>query len=188
MARVGYMRVSTIDQRTDRQLEGVELDKLFKDHCSGKDMNRPALRECLTYLREGDVLHVHSIDRLARNLQDLQGLVTDLNGRGVSVCFKKEGLTFTAGNEADPMSKLMLQLLGSFSEFERSMIRERQREGLELAKKQGRKLGRAKALKPEQVAELVARAKAGESKAHLAKEYGISRVTLYAYLAEAGQP
>lgn len=88
--QVGYIRVSSIDQNTDRQLSGIELNKTFSEKISGKDINRPQLQECLEYLREGDTLHVHSIDRLARNLADLQGIVADLTGRGISVKFHKE--------------------------------------------------------------------------------------------------
>ena len=104
--RVGYIRVSTLDQKTDRQLEGVDLDKRFTDKASGKDMKRPQLEAALQYLREGDVLVVHSMDRLARNLDDLRKVVTDLTGRGIVIEFVKERLTFTGEDSA--MSKLLL--------------------------------------------------------------------------------
>lgn len=178
---VGYIRVSTLDQNTERQLEGIPLDKTFKDKASGKDADRPRLKEALEYLREGDTLHVHSMDRLARNVDDLRGIVKGLNGRCVVVQFHKEGLTFTG--EDSPMSNLLLSVLGAVAEFERSLIRERQREGIAIAKTKGIYKGRKKALTEEKVAEL--KAKAGEpgcNKAALAKEYGISRETLYQYL------
>lgn len=120
---VGYIRVSSFSQNTDRQLFGISLDKIFEEKASAKDTNRPVLKDCLEYLREGDELHVHSIDRLARNLIDLQTIVSDLNGKGVSVVFHKENLTFT-GNIENPMNKLMLQMMGAFAEFERNLIKE----------------------------------------------------------------
>src|ERR1019366_1831007 len=133
--RVGYRRVSSVDQSTERQLEGIQLDKVFTDKASGKDTNRPQLQAALEYLREGDLLLAHSMDRLARSLDGLRKIVLDLTSRGVHVQFVKENLTFT-GEDA-PMSTLLLALLGAVAEFERSMIRERQREGIALAKKAG---------------------------------------------------
>lgn len=184
---IGYVRVSSVDQNSARQLDGVTLDRLFEDKASGSASdNRKALQECLRYLRDGDVLHVHSIDRLARNLLDLRKLIADLTGRGVEVQFHKEGLRF-AGNAEDPMQRLMLQMMGAFAEFERSMIRERQREGIQAAKARGQQLGRKPALSPEQVAEVRARRSGGESAVALAREFGVSRATLYSYLSE-GEP
>jgi Site-specific recombinases, DNA invertase Pin homologs len=180
--KIGYIRVSTLDQNTDRQLEGVQLAKVFEEKASAKDTKRPQLEACLDYVREGDTLMVHSIDRLARNLEDLQRLVRELTHRGVSIFFVKENLTFQAGNN-NPMQTLMFQMLGAFAQFERALIRERQREGIALAKNEGRPLGRSKALKPEQEAEVVAKASQGANKRALADEYGISRQTLYRILA-----
>ena len=178
--RVGYIRVSTLDQNTDRQLEGVKLDKVFTDKASGKDTARPQLQAALVYLREGDLLLVHSMDRLVRSVDDLRRLVLDLTKKGVHVQFVKENLTFTGEDSA--MSNLLLSLLGAVAEFERSMIRERQREGIELAKKKGVYKGRKPSLASVQVAEIRKRVKAGEKKAALAAEYRISRQTLYAAL------
>ncbi|WBA79921.1 recombinase family protein [Endozoicomonas sp. GU-1] len=121
---VGYIRVSSIDQNTSRQLDGIELDTTFEEHCSGRDINRPQLKACLPHLRQGDRLHVHSIDRLARSLKGLQSLVEDLTEHGISIQFHKENLVFTG--DSNPMHKLMFQMMGAFAEFERSMIRERQ--------------------------------------------------------------
>ncbi|GAA4650848.1 recombinase family protein [Kistimonas scapharcae] len=174
---VGYIRVSSLDQNTERQLDGATLDISFEDHCSGKDTKRPQLQACLNHLRSGDMLHVHSIDRLARNLKDLQTLVEDLTVRGVTIQFHKENLTFT-GSE-NPMQRLMLQMMGAFAEFERSMIRERQREGIAAAKKRGKKMGASPKLSKHQVATVKKRIKAGESKKALAEEYGVSRQTIY---------
>lgn len=179
--RVGYIRVSTLDQNAERQLDGVELDKRFTDKASGKDTKRPQLQAALDYLRDGDVLVVHSLDRLARNLDDLRRIVNELTERGVVVEFEKERLTFT--NEDHAMSKLLLSVMGAFAEFERSLIRERQREGIALAKKAGVYKGRKPSLTGDRVAELRTRVQAGEKKAALAREFGISRETLYAYLA-----
>ena len=182
-AQVGYTRVSTLEQNTERQLADMTFDKVFEEKASAKDTKRPELQACLEYLREGDTLTVHSIDRLARNLADLQRLVEELTAKGVSVRFIKEGLTFQAG-DSNPMHTLMLQMLGAFAEFERSLIRERQREGIAIAKKEGRHLGRGKALSPEQENSLKQRATTGESKKALASEFGISRQTLYRILKE----
>jgi DNA invertase Pin-like site-specific DNA recombinase len=182
--RVGYVRVSTLEQNTTRQLDGQALQRVFTDHASGGNANRPALAEALEYVRAGDTLVIHSMDRLARNLDDLRRIVMELTGRGVSVEFVKEGQTFTAEG-VSPMANLMLSMLGAFAEFERSLIRERQREGIELAKQQpGKYRGRAPALSAHQVADLRARdaAAGGKGRAALAREFGVSRETLYKYL------
>jgi DNA invertase Pin-like site-specific DNA recombinase len=177
--RVGYIRVSSVDQNTGRQLEGLQLDKTFTDKASGKDVKRPQLQAALEYLRDGDVLVVHSMDRLCRNLDDLRRIVTDLTGRGVQVQFMKEGLLFTGEDSA--MSKLLLSVMGAFAEFERALLKERQREGIAIAKKAGVYKGRKPSLTPERVKELRTRIVGGEKKAALAREFGISRETLYQY-------
>ena len=180
--RIGYVRVSSVDQNTDRQLEGVKLDRVFTDKASGRDTKRPALDELLRFVREGDTVIVHSIDRLARNLPDLRRTVEDLTGRGIQLQFIKEGLTFSGDDS--PMSTLLLSVMGAFAEFERALIRERQLEGIEIAKRKGVYKGRKKALSRTQVTELKTRVEARESKTDLAREYGISRETLYRYLTE----
>jgi DNA invertase Pin-like site-specific DNA recombinase len=177
--RVGYIRVSTLDQNTERQLDGQDLDKVFTDKASGKDTKRPQLQAALDYLREGDTLIVHSMDRLARNLDDLRRIVLGLTSKGVLVEFVKERLTFTGEDSA--MSHLLLSVMGAFAEFERSLIRERQREGIALAKKAGVYKGRKPSLTEEQAQQLRARITAGEKKTALAREFGISRETLYQY-------
>jgi len=179
--RVGYRRVSSLEQNTERQLEGVDLDKVFTDKASGKDTARPQLQAALEYLREGDLFLVHSMDRLARSVDDLRKIVLDLTKKGVHVQFIKENLTFTG--EDSPMSNLLLSLLGAVAEFERSMIRERQREGIALAKKAGVYKGRKPSLTYAQVAEIRRRVAAGEQKTALAAEYRISRQTLYSALS-----
>jgi DNA invertase Pin-like site-specific DNA recombinase len=182
--RVGYTRVSTVDQNTERQLDGIQLDKLFTDKASGKDANRPQLQAALQYVREGDTFIVHSMDRLARNLDDLRKVVSDLTARGVVVEFVKEHLIFTGKDTA--LSKLLLNVMGAFAEFERALMRERQREGIELAKAKGVYAGRKPKLTPDRIAELKRRAKKkGANKAELAREFKISRETLYVYLRAA---
>ena len=106
--KIGYVRVSSFDQNPERQLEGIELDKKFIEKASGKNTNRPKLEEMIDYVREGDVLIVHSMDRLARNLDDLRRIVFSLTEKHVSVQFLKENLTFTG--EDSPMSKRMRPL------------------------------------------------------------------------------
>ncbi len=155
--RVGYIRVSTLDQNAERQLEGVKTDKAFANTVSGKDTKRPYLTAALEYVREGDTLVVHSLDRLARNGEDLRRIVQKTNGRGVAVEFVKNRLTF-AGS-ADPSAQPMLTMLGAFAEFERELIRERQRKGIAIAKAKGVYKGRKKALGPEDVHELGAGAR-----------------------------
>jgi DNA invertase Pin-like site-specific DNA recombinase len=178
--RIGYVRVSSFDQNPERQLEDVPLDKVFADKASGKDTQRPELAALLSFAREGDAVVVHSMDRLARNLDDLRRLVQGLTRRGVRIEFVKEHLTFTG--EDSPMANLMLSVMGAFAEFERALLRERQREGIALAKKRGAYRGRRRALSPEQTTELRQRVAAGEKKATLARELGVSRETLYQYL------
>jgi DNA invertase Pin-like site-specific DNA recombinase len=177
---VGYIRVSTLDQNTDRQLEGQVLTRTFTDRLSGKDTARPELDAMLRYVRDGDTVLVHSMDRLARNLDDLRRLVRDLTGNGVKVQFLKEDLTFTGDDS--PMATLLLSVMGGFAEFERALIRERQREGIAIAKSRGVYRGRKPALTAPQARELRRRAASGESKSKLAREYGISRETAYVYL------
>lgn len=175
--RIGYVRVSSFDQNPERQLEQVAVDRVFTDTASGKDTRRPELERMLGFVREGDTVVVHSMDRLARNLDDLRRLVQELTRRGVRMEFVKEGLTFTG--EDSPMANLLLSVMGAFAEFERALIRERQREGIALAKQRGVYKGRKRALSPERVAELRQRVAAGETKAALARSLGISRETLY---------
>lgn len=183
--RVGYIRVSSADQNTARQLDGVELDKVFEDKASAKDANRPKLQECLGFVREGDTLFVHSMDRLARSLVDLQQIVDNLMAKGVKVEFLKERLTFASG-ETSPMARLQLQLMGAVAEFERSLIRERQREGIAIARAAGKfSKERTKKLSAADIAAIREQAGSGVPKAEIARAYGISRETLYVYLRAA---
>jgi DNA invertase Pin-like site-specific DNA recombinase len=181
--RIGYVRVSSLDQNPDRQLEQTPVDHTFTDHASGKDVARPQLDALLRFARDGDTVVVHSMDRLARNLDDLRRLVRSLTERGVRIEFVKEQLTFTG--EDSPMATLLLSVMGAFAEFERALIRERQREGVALAKQRGAYRGRKPALSAVQRAELRRRIATGEQKTRVAREFGISRETLYQYLRMA---
>lgn len=179
---IGYVRVSTLDQNSERQLEGLAPDKVFTDKASGKDTDRPQLLAALEYLREGDTLVCHSMDRLARNLDDLRRMVKDLTGKGVAIRFVKESLTFTGDDS--PMAILLLSVMGAFAEFERSLIKERQREGISIAKAKGVYRGRKPTMSLEQIeaVKVQDRERGGKNRAGLAKEHGISRETLYKYL------
>lgn len=181
--RIGYIRVSSFDQNPERQLDQTQVDKVFVDNASGKDTQRPELDSLLSFVRDGDIVVVHSMDRLARNLDDLRRLVQKLTHKGVRIEFVKECLTFTG--EDSPMANLMLSVMGAFAEFERSLIHERQREGIALARLRGAYRGRKKSLSPEQQIEVRQRATNGEQKAQLAREFGISRETLYQYLKQS---
>lgn len=179
---IGYKRVSTLDQITDRQLVDLDLhfDQVYEDKASGKDTHRPKLEEMLRSLRTGDTLYVHSLDRLARNLIDLQRIVDDLTARGVEIHFIKEGLIFGRDKQQNALNKLMFQMLGAFAEFERNLIKERQREGIEQAKKRGVYKGRKpidKSLYEETKALIMAGAKTTEA----IRKTGIRPATFYRY-------
>jgi len=180
---IGYTRVSTKEQNETRQLEGITLDKRFIDKASGKTRNRPQLEALLEHIREGDTVHIHSMDRLGRNLIDLKEIVEQITFKKVMVHFHKENLTFDK-REKDSFSNLIFNIMGSFAEFERELIKERQREGIELARKEGKYKGRVKSLNDAQVQEIHKRIKDNPktNKAALADEYNISRATLYKYL------
>lgn len=163
----------------------MDLDRTFLDKASGKDVKRPQLEAMLTFVREGDTVLCHSTDRLGRNLDDLRKLVLGLTDRGVQVQFLKENLTFTGADS--PMANLLLSVMGAFVQFERELIRERQREGIALAKKAGVYRGGQPALSAAQAAELRQRIAAGEVRAKLAREFGIDRTTVYRYVAQKEQ-
>lgn len=183
--RIGYVRVSSLDQNPDQQIEDLkaqQAEKIFMDKVSGKNTDRPELQRMLSFIREGDTLIVHSLDRLARNLADLLTMVQDLTCRGVSVIFLNERLSFEAGADASPTSKLMLSMIGAFAEFERSMIRRRQAEGIALAKERGVYKGRPRSISDETLETVNALVEQGVPLATAAKKVGISRSTVYRYL------
>jgi len=181
---IGYIRVSSAGQNTDRQLDGIKLDKIYTEKISGATTKRPQLQVCLAYLREKDTLHVHSLDRLARNLADLQAMVDDLTGRGVTIKFHKENLSFNT--ETSAMNKLMLQMMGAFAEFERSLIRERQAEGIAKAQAKGKHLGRPATVTTEQREQLQEMIQAGKPKTEIAQVLNISRQSVYRLIKQIG--
>lgn len=175
MAVVGYRRVSSIDQSLDRQDLG-EVEKVFEEKLSGASASdRPALQDLIGWVREGDLVVVHSIDRLARNLQDLLSIVSQLNGKGVSIQFIKDNLTFPPEG-TDGASKLYLSILGAVAEFERSIIKQRQREGIQKAKAKGVYKGRKPTIDKDRI---LALRDQGHSTYKIAEVMGISRMTVH---------
>lgn len=186
-AKIGYVRLSTVEQNTARQLVGITLDRVFEEKVSAKNIgNRPVLREMLGFIRDGDDLYVHSMARLARNLKDLLTLVTTITDKGVTLHFVKENLTFEAKAKATPFNKLLLGLLGSVAEFERELILERQREGIAQAKARGAYKGR-KPIAPEKIEKAKELLAQGMTRTEAAKTVGMGRTTLFLYLKNNGQ-
>ncbi len=182
--QIGYRRVSTLIQNEERQLDGIVFDEIFTDKASGRDRSRPQLKACLKYCRRGDTLHIHSVDRLARSLKDLQQIVEELVDRGITVNFHKEGLVFDGNDNA--MSTLMLQVMGACAQFELSMINERRREGQQIAKKNGKHIGRKPTLNGEHVKVVKSMLAECRNKKEIAESLGVSRVTLYKFMADQG--
>lgn len=189
---VGYVRVSSSDQNTDRQLDGVALDRIFTDKMTGSIKDRPQLQAMLDYVRYGDTVVVHSLDRLARSLEDLISIINQLNKKGVSLKSIKDNLTFDGVNNS-PMDKFFLHILGAVSELERALIRERQKEGIAKAKQRGVYKGRKPSLTPEKQAIIEERLAQKEkdlqsykaiSYQSIADEIGVSLATLNRYLAK----
>lgn len=180
--QIGYARVSTNIQNPDRQLEGITLDKKFIDYCTGITMTRPQLDALLDYVRDDDVVVVHSMDRMARNVKGLREVIDTFIQKGVQVKFIKENLTFS--NDKNPMSDLLLSIMGAIAEFEHAIIRERQLEGVALAKKAGKYRGRKRKLSHDHLRTLREQMTTRKSKSQIAREFGVSRVTLNKYLKE----
>jgi len=178
--RIGYIRVSTVDQNPERQLQGIEIDKKFIEYASGSTTNRPQLIAMLDYIREDDILYVHSMDRLARNTKDLLNLVDDLNKRGIEVHFIKENMSFKG--HTDHMSKLLLTIMGAVAEFERAIMLERQREGIAIAKKNGRFLGKPSGYTKDVVSGIREALTTRKSMSQIAKDLRIGRTSLYKYI------
>ncbi|MDY6419587.1 MAG: recombinase family protein [Succinivibrio dextrinosolvens] len=130
------MRVSTVEQSFDRQLDGMSFDKVFEEKISGRTRERPALKNMLSYCREGDHIYVHSMDRLARNLRDLLDLVKEITDKGCTIHFVQQHLEFS-NDDNNPTTKLMLQVIGGVAEFEAALIRSRVLEGIAAAKARG---------------------------------------------------
>ena len=179
MAVVGYRRVSSASQSLDRQeLDGC--DKVFEEKITGVKRDRPELNRMLDYIRDGDEVRVHSIDRLARDLRDLQSIIEQINDKDATITFLKEKLTFRPSAKADPFAKLQLHLMGAFAEFERSIIRERQREGIARAKERGVYAGRKASIDVEKVKSLHA---SGVGASEIARQLGIGRASVYRLIA-----
>ena len=174
MAKVAYKRVSTVEQKTERQLVGLSFDRVFEDKVSGKDIKRPELSAMLDYIREGDELYIHSLDRLGRNTTDLINLMNILRDKGVTVIFNKQGLTFKP-DASNPMNELMFTMLAAFSQFERELMLERQREGIAKAKAEGKYKGRPATVDKEAI--IKARAD-GKSFRAIAKECKVALSTV----------
>lgn len=177
MQHIGYKRVSTAGQGTGRQLDGIELDKVFEDKVSGSTKQRPQLEAMLGHIREGDTIHVHSIDRLARNLADLMSLIKQVNDKGASIRFHKEAMTFNGSN--GPMQQMQMQIMGAVAEFERSMINERANEGRAIAKAKGVKFGRKSKLSKYDIVEIKQQREAGKPVAKIAIDFDVSRPAVY---------
>lgn len=173
---IAYIRVSTIEQNEQRQIEAMkhhEIEKWFIEKVSAKDTNRPKLQELLEFVREGDTLHIHDFSRLARSTKDLLEIVELLNAKGVTLVSNKESI-----NSSSPTGKLMLTMIGAINEFERTNLLERQHEGISIAKRNGVYKGR-KAISIPDFDKQYKRYKHREvSKSQLAKELQISRPTL----------
>lgn len=180
--KVGYVRVSTILQNTVRQLDGVELDKVFTDRCSGKDTNRPQLKLCLDFTRKGDTLIVHSMDRLGRNIVDLRKIIDEQTAKGVEIHFVKENLTFNGKDSL--VANLMLNLVGAVAEFELGKIAERRDEGIVAAKRAGKYRGRTPAIRATngKLAEITKLLAENRNPSEIARTLGVSRQTVYTWL------
>lgn len=183
MKKIAYIRVSTVDQNTDRQLDGMTFDKTFTEKASGANANRPELELMLDYIRDGDHVYVHAIDRLARSLVDLNVIVSKAIAKGATVHFETEQLVFDGSNE-NIHQTLHFNMLGAFAQFERSLIKQRQMEGIAKAKERNAyaNVGRKNSLTDEQVVELRALKADGVKINDLIAQFGISRTSVYSYV------
>jgi len=178
MAKIGYQRVSTQEQNLDRQADAfaaLGVEKVFSDKASGKSTDRPGLTAMLEFVRQGDVLHIESISRLARTVRDLLAIVETLETIGVQLVSSKENL-----DTSTPMGRCLLQIMAAMSELERGSLLERQREGIQSAKKRGKHLGRPRIAKPQDWDKVVSDWKSGSITATAAiKALGVSRTSFY---------
>ena len=149
-----YIRVSTVEQNTERQLRDVVCDRVYEEKFSGKDTNRPQLQAMLSNMRSGDIVNIHEMSRLARNTRDLLNLVEDITSKEATIVFHKENLTFKGDGKQNHYQKMMMTMLGAVAELERSILLERQREGIAIAKAKGKYKGGKNKLSDEQVVEL----------------------------------
>lgn len=181
--RVGYVRVSSFHHNPARQPEHIQMDRLFTYKASGKDTQRSQVEALLTFVRDGDTVVVPSMDRLGRNVDNLRRIVQKWAKRGVRIEFVNENLTFTG--EHSPMANLMLSVMGAFAESARALIRERQREGIAIAKQRGAYRGRTRSLSAVEIVGVRRRINAGDTKAPVARDYNLGQETLYSYLRKA---
>ena len=176
MANIAYVRVSTVEQNEERQIEALKkhnIDKWFTEKVSAKDTNRPELKKMLEYAREGDTIFIHDFSRLARNTKNLLELIELLSERKINLVSNKESI-----DTSTPTGKLMVTMIGAIAEFERQNLLDRQREGIEIAKRKGVYKGR-KTVKINDFTTYYRQYKSREiNKSQLAKELGISRPTL----------
>lgn len=182
-----YRRVSTTDQKSDRQLPGLIADREFEDKLTGKHTDRPQLQAMLTMLRPGDVIHCHELSRLARNTRDLLDLVEHITALGATIKFHKENMTFNPDSENDPFQNLMVTMLAALSAFERELIVQRVREGVAIAKAKGKYKGRSSKFTAAQLDQIRSEFDETPNKVSLAKHWGISRGYLYKIAANKGE-
>lgn len=180
-----YIRVSTADQNTERQLLKVQCDRVYEEKVSGKDKDRPQLQAMLLNLRPGDLVNVHELSRLARNTKDLLEIVQEILSAGASIRFHKENLFFQANEKADPFQNLMLTMLGAIAQFERDLMLERQREGIAIAKSKGKYKGRQTRFSEDEIGKIITDFKETKNKAAIARQWGISRQYLYKLAANS---
>ena len=174
-----YIRVSTVQQNTDRQLLNIDCDREYIEKVSGKDTNRPQLQAMLQNIRSGDLVNVHELSRLARNTKDLLDIVDQIINAGATIRFHKENLVFDGTKKDDPFQKLMLTMLGAISTFERDLMLERQREGIAIAKSKGKYKGRKSNFTSDQLEQIKKEFTEAKNKAELARKWEISRGYLY---------
>lgn len=180
--QIAYVRVSTVEQNEQRQIEAIEkynIEKWFVEKVSAKDTNRPKLQEMLEFIREGDTLHIHDFSRLARSTKDLLEIVETLNRKGVTLVSNKESI-----DTSTPTGKLMLTMIAAINEFERTNLLERQREGIAIAKRNGVYQGRKPISIPDFEFHYSRYQNREITKVQLAKELGISRPTLYKLISQ----
>ena len=177
-----YIRVSTTDQNTERQLLDIPCDRAYIEKISGKNTDRPELLGILLNIRSGDILNIHEMSRLARNTRDLLNLVEEITAKGATIIFHKENLTFKGDGKQDPYQKMMMTMLGAVAELERNLILERQREGIALAKLHGKYKGGQPKLTAHQVEEIKTLVNNRTPITQIARQYNISRRTVYNYL------
>tara|TARA_A100001391_G_scaffold149507_1_gene106978 strand:+ start:43 stop:591 length:549 start_codon:yes stop_codon:yes gene_type:complete len=178
--KVGYIRVSSADQNIERQLKSIECDKVFTDKLSGKDTNRPQLQAMLDFVREGDTIVAQELDRIGRNTEDLLRIVKYLLDKKVSIQFVTENLYFDADNN-NAFSELMLSMLSAIAQFERKRSKERQQQGIMIAKKKGKYKGRPRTLSDEQIVEIKTLLKQNVPKTEIAKRLNVTTRTIYRY-------